>query len=163
MPDYRTQQIVDVPIAEVVETRESRLRAEVAGLAAGVDPAAPQVPLMEHVWLPNPLEALPKLLNQRRSVNIATIHGDFNLENILIEPQLGHISLIDFAEARQDHVLHDLLHLETEILIHILPGVMHRHPLDPVLVLVELGWRLHRFMAHPAHEHSLPEHPELRK
>jgi Tfp pilus assembly protein PilF len=163
MPDYRAQQIVDVPIAEVIETRESRLRAEVAELALGIDPAASHIPLAEHAWLPNPLEALPKLLKQTRSVNIATIHGDFNLENILLEPQLGDISLIDFAEARQDHVLHDLLHLETEIVTHILPNAIQRHQLDPVLVLVALGWRLHRAMTHPAHEHSLPQYPELRK
>jgi tetratricopeptide (TPR) repeat protein len=163
VPEYRAQQIVDVPVAEVLETRESRLRAEVAALAAGLDPAAPQVPLAEHIWLPNPLHALSRILNQTRSVNIATIHGDFNLENILIEPQLGTISLIDFANARQDHVLHDLLHLETEVLTHILAEVIHRHQLDPALVLVELSWRLHRILAHPAHEPGLPEHPELRK
>ncbi len=163
MPEYWAQQIVDLPVAEVIETRESLLRAEVARLAAGIDPSAPQVPLAKHVWLPNPLEALPELLGQTRSVNIATIHGDFNLENILIEPQLGDINLIDFANARQDHVLHDLLHLETEILTHILPDIVHRYQLDPVLVLVELSWHLHRAISHPAHKHSLPQHTELGK
>jgi tetratricopeptide (TPR) repeat protein len=163
MPEYRAQQIVELPAAEVLETRESRLQAEVIALAAGIDPAAEWVPLAEDTWLPNPLLALPGLLNQTRSVNIATVHGDFNLENILIEPQLGTISLIDFANARQDHVLHDLLHLETQILTHILPEIVHRHQLDPAQVLVELSWRLHRTLAHPAHEPGLPEQPELRK
>jgi tetratricopeptide (TPR) repeat protein len=163
MPEYRAQQIVELPAAEVLETRESRLQAEVIALAAGIDPAAEWIPLAEDTWLPNPLLALPGLLNQTRSVNIATVHGDFNLENILIEPQLGTISLIDFANARQDHVLHDLLHLETQILTHILPEVIHRHQLDPAQVLVELSWRLHRTLAHPAHEPGLPELPELRK
>jgi tetratricopeptide (TPR) repeat protein len=163
MPDYRAQQIVDLPVAEVLETRESRLCAEVIALAAGIDPAAAQVPLAEDTWLPNPLRALPGLLSQARGVNIATIHGDFNLENILVEPQLGTISLIDFANARQDHVLHDLLHLETQILTHILPEIIDRHDLDPASVLARLSWRLHHTLAHPAHELGLPEHPELRK
>jgi tetratricopeptide (TPR) repeat protein len=163
VPDYRAQQVVDFPAAEVIETRESRLRAEVAALGAGIDPAAPQVLLAEQIWLPNPLHALSSLLDQTRGVNIATIHGDFNLENILIEPQLGTISLIDFANARQDHVLHDLLHLETQVLTHILPEVIHRHQLDPAPVLAELSWRLHRVLVHPTYEPGLPEHPELRK
>ncbi len=163
MPGYQAQQIVEEIAGEVIETRESRLRAEVAGLGAGIDPDAPEVPLLNHGRLPNPLHALPQLLGQVRSVSVATIHGDFNLENILIEPQIGNIGLIDFANARQDHVLHDLLHLETEIVTHILPGIVHRHHLDPALVLVEFSWRLHRIMAHPAHEQSLPEHPALRK
>jgi tetratricopeptide (TPR) repeat protein len=163
MPEYRAQQIVDLPIAEVLETRESRLQAEVFALGAGIDPAAEWVPLADDIWLPNPLLALSSLLNQTRSVNIATVHGDFNLENILIEPQLGTISLIDFANARQDHVLHDLLHMETQILTHILPEVIHQHQLDPVQVLVELSWHLHRTLAHPAHEPGPPEHPQLRK
>src|SRR6185295_2191604 len=111
----------------VIETRESRLHTEVAALAAGIDPAAPSLLLSRHIRLPNPLEALPRLLNQVRNVNIATIHGDFNLENILIEPQLGDISLIDFADARKDHVLHDLLHLETELITHILPEIIFQH------------------------------------
>ncbi|HET9221761.1 MAG TPA: hypothetical protein VFO07_04620, partial [Roseiflexaceae bacterium] len=163
MPEYRAQQIVDLPAAEVLETRESRLYAEVIALDAGIDPAAEQVALGEDIRLPNPLPALPSLLNRIRGVNIATVHGDFNLENILIEPQLGTISLIDFANARQDHVLHDLLHLETQALTHILPEVIHRHQLDPAQVLGELSWRLHRTLAHPAHEPGLPEHPALRK
>ena len=159
MPDYRAQQIVDVPFGEVIETRESRLRAEVAGLATGSIRMRRRWHWANISWLPNPLAALPDLLDQTARVNIATIHGDFNLENILIEPQLGDVSLIDFADARQDHVLHDLLHLETEIVIHILPNVIYRHQLDPALVLAELGWRLHQAHGAPADEHSLPEHP----
>jgi tetratricopeptide (TPR) repeat protein len=163
VPDYQAQQIVDVPLGEVIETRLSRLRAEVAELGAGIDPHAAQVPLGDDAWLPNPLLAVPELLGQTRSIHAATIHGDFNLENILVEPQLGDVSLIDFANARQDHVLHDLLHLETEIVVHILPDVVTQLGLDPALALAELSWRLHRAMTNPAREPNPPEHPELRK
>jgi tetratricopeptide (TPR) repeat protein len=163
MPDYRSRQIIDVPFGKVIETRESRLRAEVAALGLGIDSAGSQVALTEQIWLPNPLLALPDLLGQIRAVNVATIHGDFNLENILIEPQLGDVSLIDFANARQDHILHDLLHLETEIVIHILPELVYRQQLDPVRVLIELGWHLHGAIRQPADDHSLPEHSVLHK
>ncbi|HEU5097396.1 MAG TPA: tetratricopeptide repeat protein, partial [Roseiflexaceae bacterium] len=163
MPDYRSRQIVDVPYGEVLETRESRLRAEVAGLGLGIDPDASYIALTEQIRLPNPLAALPNLLGQTQAVNVATIHGDFNLENILIEPRLGDVSLIDFANARQDHILHDLLHLETEIVIHILPELVRRYQLDPAHVLVDLGLRLHHALTQPADDRNKPEHPALHK
>jgi tetratricopeptide (TPR) repeat protein len=163
LPDYQAHQIVEVIAGEVIETRMSRLCGEVAALGMGIDPAAPHVPLAANIRLPNPLDALPHLLDQKRGANIATIHGDFNLENILVDPQLGDISLIDFAEARQDHVLHDLLHLEAEVIVHILPGIIARHKLDPAHVLATLGWQLHRAMGGPANDPGMPEHPALCK
>jgi tetratricopeptide (TPR) repeat protein len=163
MPAYRVQQIVDLPSALVVETCLGRLRGEVAGAFAGIDPCAAHIPLEGGGWLPNPLNALPELLHQARSVNVATIHGDFNLQNILIEPQLGEISLIDFAEARQDHVLHDLLHLEAEILTHVLPEVIEQAGLDPLLSVLALSWHLRHPLSQPVSEQGQPAHPALRK
>jgi hypothetical protein len=65
--------------------------------------------------LPNPLLALPQILNRTADMRIGPIHGDLNLENILVESdRKSHIvHLIDFANARQDWVLHDLWRLET--------------------------------------------------
>jgi tetratricopeptide (TPR) repeat protein len=163
MPEYRSRQLIDLTFGEVIETRESRLHAEVAALGLGFDPAAAQVALTDQVRLPNPLAALADLLGQTRAVNVATVHGDFNLENILIEPLLGDVSLIDFANARQDHILHDLLHLEAEIIIHILPELVYAHQLDPARVLAELSWHLHAAITHSPDDHSLPEHPALHK
>jgi tetratricopeptide (TPR) repeat protein len=163
IPSYRAQQVVDLPAGLVVETRQSRLCAEVAALELGFDPGAPRAPLGAGVVLPNPLYALPRLLARARGVNVATIHGDFNLENILVDPQLGDISLIDFAEARHDHVLHDLLHLEAEIVMHILPGIIARRQLDPARALADLGWRLHRAMDGAAQDPGPPEQLALRK
>ncbi|MBC8075812.1 MAG: phosphotransferase, partial [Chloroflexales bacterium] len=163
MPAYRSQELVDLPNAVVIETCAGRLRNEVARLFVAVDPAAALVPLAEGVWLPNPLNALPDLLRQPRNVNVATIHGDFNLQNILIEPQLGEISLIDFAEARQDHVLHDLLHLEAEILTHVLPEIIDQAQLDPLLAVVALSWHGRRALSQTTGDHGPPLHPALRK
>ena len=163
MPPYRLHELVDVPGAVVIETRAGRLREEAARLFANADLAAARVPLANGVWLPNPLGALPALLQGSRGVNVATIHGDFNLQNILVEPRLGEVSLIDFAEARQDHVLHDLLHLEAEILTHVVPQLVVEAQIDPLLAALALSWRAHRALSQPVGEQSPPAHPALRK
>lgn len=163
MPPYRLQEVVDLPAAVVLETCEGRLRAEAARLFAHGDAAAERIPLAEGVTAPNPLSALPELLDQKRSVHVATIHGDFNLQNILIEPQLGEISLIDFAEARQDHVLHDLLHLEVEILTNLLPEAITQARLDPLLAVAALNWHARCALSQPLPDPGLPTHPALQK
>jgi hypothetical protein len=128
----------------IVETRESKLKAEVLRAFDGhIDPGGPVVNLAVNVQLPNPLLALPSLIERRRQAKLATIHGDFNLENILIEPETGAISLIDFADAREDHVLHDLLRLETEIFTRLLPELISKHGLPLAPTLVQLIWHIH--------------------
>ncbi len=164
MPEYAAQQVIELAYGEVIETRTGRLLRR-GGRAYA--PGSTRPPRTYH-WpstpgCPTRCWPCPSCFDQTRDVNVATIHGDFNLENILVEPQLGDVSLIDFANARQDHVLHDLLHMETEVLIHILPEVATQLGLDPALVLAELSWRLHRVMANPAREPSPPEHPLLHK
>jgi class 3 adenylate cyclase/tetratricopeptide (TPR) repeat protein len=79
--------------------------------------------------LPNPLTALPTLLGKTRNVRVSCIHGDLNMENILVEPVARTVSLIDFATARRDHALHDLLRLETEVIAKLLPGVLTKSDL----------------------------------
>ena len=76
------------------------------------------------ITLPNPLMVWPALLGKTRDVRVSCIHGDMNLENILVEPASRNVSLIDFATARQDHVLHDLLCLETEVVTKLLPEAL---------------------------------------
>jgi hypothetical protein len=71
--------------------------------------------------LPNPLDRLPALLNQTITGSRSIIHGDLNLENILIGPG-DIIWLIDFAETREGHTLFDFAHLYTEIIAHLLSG-----------------------------------------
>lgn len=147
----------------LIETRDGRLRREAAALFPALDLHAPTLALGAGVTLPNPLVALSALLDWSRPANIATIHGDFNLENILVATQLEDVGLIDFAEARQDHALHDLLRLESAILATILPEIVEGCGLDPLRTLLELGWRLHRAMQSPASEQGMPTHEELQK
>jgi hypothetical protein len=78
--------------------------------------------------LPDPLGKLPGLLDERLSGTQSTIHGDLNLENILVGPggfgPQGFVWLIDFAQTRDGHPLFDFAHLEAEIIAHIIAPQM---------------------------------------
>ena len=101
----------------VVATRQTLLRGFVIGL--------------DLLGLPDPLEKLPILLDERLNGTQSTIHGDLNLENILVGPEgfgpLGFVWLIDFAQTRDGHPLFDFAHLEAEIIAHIIAA----HITDP--------------------------------
>jgi class 3 adenylate cyclase len=90
--------------------------------------------------------AWPDILNAVRDVKVADIHGDFNLENILVDPDARDVRLIDFALARRDHVLHDLLRLETEIVTKLLPEQLSDADLSSTVVCA-LYRHLHMLMA----------------
>ena len=79
--------------------------------------------------LPNPLAFLTALKSETHDVKTGPIHGDLNLENILVEyDQHNHdVVLIDFASARVDMVLHDLWRLETGIWLYLVPGVFQEN------------------------------------
>jgi len=89
--------------ARVVATRETLLRGFLA--EAGVPDA--------------PLPPAAALLAERVMGTQSVIHGDLNLENILIGPG-GFVWLIDFARTREGHPLFDFAHLEAEIIAHVL-------------------------------------------
>jgi hypothetical protein len=69
--------------------------------------------------LPDPLRRLPDLLNESVSSTQSTIHGDLNLENVLVGPG-DFVWLIDFAQTREGPPLYDFAHLRAEIIAHIL-------------------------------------------
>ncbi len=70
--------------------------------------------------LPEPLARLPSLLNETISGTQSTIHGDLNLENVLVGPG-GFMWLIDFAQTRDGHALFDFAYLEAAIIANVLP------------------------------------------
>jgi hypothetical protein len=96
-------------LAKVVATRESLLQALVKGFSLQ--------------GLPDPLVKLPQVLNERVMGTQATIHGDLNVENILVGP--GNLLwLIDFAQTRDGHALYDFAHLGAELIAHVIaPGM----------------------------------------
>ncbi len=89
----------------IVATRDTLLRDLTAGLA--------------RYGLPDPLARLPELLHENISGTQSTIHGDLNLENVLVGPG-GFVWLIDFAQTRDGHPLYDFAHLEAGLIAHIL-------------------------------------------
>jgi hypothetical protein len=93
------------PVGRVVAGRMDLLRA----LTAGFD----------RIGLPDPLEKLPAFLGETVNGTQSTIHGDLNLENVLVGPG-GLVWLIDFATTREGHPLMDFAHLEAEIIAHVI-------------------------------------------
>jgi hypothetical protein len=77
--------------------------------------------------LADPLAKTPRLLQERVIGTQSIIHGDLNLENILIGPG-NFVWLIDFAQTREGHPLFDFAHLEAEILAHIVAPAVPAGP-----------------------------------
>jgi hypothetical protein len=76
---------------------------------------------MDRFKLPDPLDKLDSLLSETVQGTRSIIHGDLNLENILVGPgEL--IWLIDFAETRYGHTLFDFAKLNAEVISHIYAG-----------------------------------------
>jgi len=69
--------------------------------------------------LPNPLLSITHILKRilEKSVWVGSIHGDLNFRNVLVDLQRKMVNFIDFACSRQDHLLHDFLRLEVEIVV----------------------------------------------
>jgi hypothetical protein len=85
----------------VLTTRELRLWESVNGLTLDE--------------LPDPVSRLQEILDERIPGTQSIIHGDLNLENVLIGPS-GTMWLIDFSETREGHTLLDFAHLGAEII-----------------------------------------------
>lgn len=69
--------------------------------------------------LPDLLPGLQKRLQTVVAGTRSIIHGDLNLENILVGPGKL-VWLIDFAQTREGHPLFDFSHLASELIAHIL-------------------------------------------
>ncbi len=161
---YRTGQPIDVLSGQVIATRQDILLEQaIKILPKTLNLAAESLPVSANWSLPNPLLAYQDILRQTRPAHRATIHGDLNLENILIDPETSELSLIDFATVRRGHSLHDLLRLETEVVTKLLPATLRQAEL-PLHTIPTLYHRLHQTTATPdATVVSIPLHPALDK
>ncbi|MFW6096424.1 MAG: phosphotransferase [Chloroflexota bacterium] len=92
-------------VGRVVATREEFLQERTAGFA-------------QH-GLPDPLARLPALLAKTVVGSRSIIHGDLNVENVLVGPG-DFVWLIDFASTREGHTLFDFAHLGAELVAHVL-------------------------------------------
>ena len=141
---YRVGQVVERPLTGIIQaTRRDQFHEQLQrALGPEFDLRGDTVLLPDGQALPNPLLALARALRETRDVRLACIHGDLNLENVLVEYDYrsATVHLIDFASARQDHVLHDLLRLETGLLLHLFPEALGGVPVEQ---LVAFYRRLH--------------------
>ena len=127
--------------AVITATRQTML-AEAARLAIPTfDPDAPNLNLSGRIY-PNPLHNLTDLLDQVIEARVSTIHGDLNLDNILVDETTGFAWLIDFAETRSGPTLYDLQRLEGQIITKLLPPAVAQADLGPE-VIVALYEALH--------------------
>lgn len=92
-------------LARVVATRETLLRETVASF--------------DRFGLPDPLAHLSEVLIENVNGTQSIIHGDLNLENILVGPG-GFVWLIDFAQTRDGHPLHDFAHLAASLIAQVI-------------------------------------------
>ncbi len=156
--DYPVDKMVDSIYGQVTATRHDLL-VGLAGqvLGAAVDLSAKQLTLPGNLSLPNPLLPHQDLLWDFLTANISTVHGDLNLENVMVDPETREVKLIDFATAHQGHALSDLLRLEVEVVVMLIPPVLGEADLPPETIYT-LYEQLHRSNLYPD-QVDLPELP----
>lgn len=103
----------------------------------------------------NPLYDLHGLLDQVVETKFSTIHGDLNLQNVLVDSATGFAWLVDFSETRRGPTLLDLQRLEVQALTKLLPDAVRAAKVRPSAV-ASLLYQLH---ADPLP--AEPLHPEL--
>lgn len=123
---YLVGQTLQQPVLGVVQqTRADLLLAEAQKTFGDkLDFAAALLPTSRHGQLPNPLLNLSRILNTSFDAEVGYIHGDLNLENVLVETQNKNAFLIDFAMSRKDHILHDPLRMELAVITKLLPELL---------------------------------------
>ncbi len=154
---YRAGQRIELLSGRVTATRHNMLLELCTNvLPNSLNLAHRKLHIADNLRLPNPLLAYQDILGQTRAVYRSTIHGDLNLENILVDPETGELSLIDFATVRRGHSLHDLLRMESEVVTKLLSAAMHQAGL-PLQTVPSFYYRLHQATANPdATAASLP-------
>jgi hypothetical protein len=131
-PSLRVRWIGRVASEGVTGRIAATRRSYLEGIVAGFD----------RFGLPDPLEKLPAIGQEALQGTRSTIHGDLNLENILIGPG-GLVWLIDFAQTRDGHTLLDFAHLHGELIAHVISPRLA----GPEAFLAELESREDRLLA----------------
>lgn len=170
LDDYQIGRLLSKPVVGQVTTTRAEWLLHLAHQTLGntVDLTLERIPLTRPgkiiplpLHLPNPLLKLPHILQRSLDVYISqAIHGDLNLENVLVDPDTGNIYLIDFADARCDHRFHDLLRLETGIITRLLPLALNQANLAAANSLPEAIYHLHKQL-HQATFQLPPTQPKL--
>ncbi|NJN36683.1 MAG: phosphotransferase [Nitrospiraceae bacterium] len=108
------------PHAAVIEsTRWESLVASAQAAISSFDTSAEHF-VVEGVSYRNPLLRLTATLDLAQDVRVSIVHGDLNLQNILVEPASSFAWLIDFAETHRGPTLLDLQRMEVQVLAKLL-------------------------------------------
>jgi serine/threonine-protein kinase len=137
LPAVRPGQIVPPLIGVVVSTRHDLLLDLAEKTLPGVDFSQAYF-ILDGQPYPNPLHDVEALLDQRISAMRSIIHGDLNLENVLVTPTSDLAWLIDFATTGEGHNLYDFARLETQVITKLLPEVKPADVRQMMLALHQL-------------------------
>lgn len=160
---YRPGDQIERFAGSVVATRRTLLRDAAMGALPGFDPEVRSFTAdlggsaadRETISLLNPLYDLSGLLDYVVETKSSVIHGDLNLQNVLVDVPTGFAWIIDFGETRQGPTLLDLQRLEVQILTKLLPPVWGNAQLE-LIDLAKMLVSLHSDTLPPA-----PPHPAL--
>jgi hypothetical protein len=148
--NYQVGNVIDTIFGEVVSTRQDllheqaqralgkkiNLSAKELTLSPGQNVSNSSTPASQSTRsLPNPLLTYQALLQGLITVKISTVHGDLNMENILVDTEAQDVELIDFATVHQGHAIGDLLRLETEVIIMLIPPILAEKKLSPQTII----------------------------
>lgn len=129
--EYQEGQRLSRPVTGIIQgTRDNYLKTQISHIFNNaLDLASDKLVFPGIGLLPNPLNILPHILTQTEDLRVGIIHGDLNLENILVEydQRSRSIHLIDFANSRFDYILHDLFRLETNFWLHLVSKELTRY------------------------------------
>lgn len=109
-------------VGRVVATREVLLAKELERVSSeqlAVNSEQSPVATLQSLNLSISQSLLPTLLNETIQGTCSVIHGDLNLENVLVGPE-GVVWLIDFAETRLGPPVYDFAHLGAELIAHVI-------------------------------------------
>jgi tetratricopeptide (TPR) repeat protein len=98
-------------------------------------PSTEEVHKRHGIQLLNPLYAFDELLDRVMETRFSVIHGDLNLQNVLVDGETGFAWLIDFAETRTGPTVFDLQRLEVQAIIKLLPPAISASGLGPEAVI----------------------------
>lgn len=113
----------------VAASRLELLRGEVTKAFPSLDLESDRLSLGDRS-LANPLKHFEDLLSGQLRGTRSVIHGDLNLENILVGPG-DLVWLIDFACTREGHTLFDFARLEVELTTQVAAETLSRRKLRP--------------------------------
>lgn len=128
---FESEKLFPSQAGKIIETRLGTIKKQIETALGSVFDTSSATILLPNQKYPNPLFNWQRILKQSFDVYVGPIHGDLNLNNILIEKDSGVVHLIDFSHSRQDHVLRDFFHLEMALVGTLLAETIWKNQLSP--------------------------------